>query len=173
MPKPIKVSVANGNELQCTRGVDCPWFTQRHAFSTNFKVLPLESYDVILGMDWLEYHSPMLIDWPCKCMQIEDRGYTIILQGVAARRQSCALLSSVQMASVQKKSGVAFAVHLCYSADSDQGVSIEYQELPPAVAQLLLGFEDIFKEPTELPLTRSCDHKIPLIPGAQPVNIRP
>lgn len=44
MPRAVKVSVANGAELQCTKEVsDCPWFTQGHAFSSNFKVLPLGS----------------------------------------------------------------------------------------------------------------------------------
>jgi hypothetical protein len=31
----------------------------------------------------------------------------------------------------------------------------------------------LFQEPTELPPSRACDHTIPLIPGAHPVNIRP
>jgi len=63
MPRAVKVSVANGAELQCTKEVlDCSWYTQGHTFSSSFKILPLGSYDVILGMDWLEYHSPMLID---------------------------------------------------------------------------------------------------------------
>ncbi|WVZ49071.1 hypothetical protein U9M48_000452 [Paspalum notatum var. saurae] len=34
-------------------------------------------------------------------------------------------------------------------------------------------FASVFEVPTELPPSRSCDHSIPLIAGAQPVNIRP
>lgn len=80
MPKSIKVAVANGSELWCTQEVlGCSWFAQGHVFSTNFRLLPLGSYNVILGMDWLEYHSPMLIDWPKRCMQIEHDGFTVVL----------------------------------------------------------------------------------------------
>uniref|UniRef100_A0A8R7V7F1 Uncharacterized protein n=1 Tax=Triticum urartu TaxID=4572 RepID=A0A8R7V7F1_TRIUA len=58
MPKSIKVVVANGSELWCTQEVlGRSWFAQGHVFSTNFRLLPLGSYDVIQGMDWLEYHS--------------------------------------------------------------------------------------------------------------------
>lgn len=111
MPRAIKVSVANGAELQCSKELlNCQWYTQGQTFSTNFKILPLGSYDVILGMDWLEYHSPMLIDWPRCCMQIENCGYTIVLQGVAAKSQSCALLSCTQLDSVNRNAAVAFAV---------------------------------------------------------------
>lgn len=31
----------------------------------------------------------------------------------------------------------------------------------------------MFQVPTELPPSRACDHSIPLIPGATPVNVRP
>lgn len=46
------------------------------------------------------------------------------------------------------------------------------QELLSAVEQLLVEFEDIFLEPTQLPPVRDYDHKIPLMQGAQPVNMR-
>lgn len=84
-------------------------------------------------MDWLEYHSPMLIDWPHRCMQIENNGYTIILQGVAAKSSSCAQLSSVQLDSVHKNSAVAFTVQLCFTTDASQQVTMQVQELPAAV----------------------------------------
>lgn len=32
-------------------------------------------------------------------------------------------------------------------------------------------FVDLFAEPSELPPHRACDHRIPLIPGAQPVAV--
>lgn len=174
MPWTVKVSVANGAELQCTKEVpDCQWYTQGHEFASTFKVLPLGSYDVILGMDWLEYPSPMLNDWLRHCMQIEDRGGTITLQGVTARQPTCSVLSSLQLASIQKNSAVAFVVQLQFAEDSEQLIAIHTEELPPEVAQILLEYEDLFMEPTELPPRRECDHKIPLMQGAQPVNIRP
>jgi len=32
---------------------------------------------------------------------------------------------------------------------------------------------DLFAEPTQLPPSREADHQIPLLPGAQPVSVRP
>lgn len=50
----------------------------------------------------------------------------------------------------------------------------EYQSGVHSDMQLLLQkFECLFQEPTKLPPARSYDHQIPLIPGAQPVNVRP
>ena len=45
---------------------------------------------------------------------------------------------------------------------------------PPGVDCLLEEFEDNFQDPTTLPPSRGIyDHRIPLQPGAAPVNIRP
>lgn len=159
--------------MQCTQEVSgCSWYTQGHTFSTSFKVLPLGAYDVILGMDWLEYHSPMLIDWPRRRMQIQDSGCTIVLQGVKTQHQSCALLSSIQMDSIQRNAAVEFAIQLCFKDEAEPEITLQAQELHPDLVQLLLEFDDIFSEPTELPPRRECDHTVPLIPGAQPVNIK-
>ncbi|GKD28900.1 putative mitochondrial protein [Tanacetum coccineum] len=38
---------------------------------------------------------------------------------------------------------------------------------------LLKEYEDVFAVPTTLPPQRTCDHKIPLKEGTQPINIRP
>jgi hypothetical protein len=51
---PLNVKVANGGLLQCTQELqNCEWWTQGYRFCTNFKILPLGSYDIILGYDWL------------------------------------------------------------------------------------------------------------------------
>ncbi|XBI16288.1 hypothetical protein VPH35_058570 [Triticum aestivum] len=60
----LRVKVADGGELLCTHEVaNCAWWSQGQQFCNNLKVLPLGSYDIILGMDWLESHSPMQVDW--------------------------------------------------------------------------------------------------------------
>jgi hypothetical protein len=43
-------------------------------------------------------------------------------------------------------------------------------QLPEEVEQILKQFQAVFEEPVGLPPRRLCDHSIPLIPGAQPVN---
>jgi hypothetical protein len=43
---------------------------------------------------------------------------------------------------------------------------------PPEIQALLQEFQSVFTIPTELPPERACDHAIPLIQGAIPVNVR-
>jgi len=45
--------------------------------------------------------------------------------------------------------------------------------LPSAVQYLLQQYEKLFEEPSELPPQRQYDHHIPLITGAQTINVRP
>jgi hypothetical protein len=60
---PLRVKVANGGLMHCGQElVNCEWWTQGYQFHTNFKVLLLGSYDIILGYDWLKQHSPMEVD---------------------------------------------------------------------------------------------------------------
>jgi hypothetical protein len=39
------------------------WFIQGQSFSYDVRVLPLKCYDMILGANWLEDHSPTCIHW--------------------------------------------------------------------------------------------------------------
>jgi hypothetical protein len=58
----VSVKVANGQTLACTHGLlNQIWGTQGITFCSTMKIIPLRGYDVILGMDWLESHSPMMI----------------------------------------------------------------------------------------------------------------
>ena len=80
---PLKVKVANGGQMHCnTELQDCEWWTQGHSFRNCFKVLPLGSYDVILGYDWLTEHSPMQVDWSQQTMDFQHREQQVRLTGV-------------------------------------------------------------------------------------------
>jgi hypothetical protein len=57
---------------------------------------------------------------------------------------------------------------------SPVGVTDSTVSLLPAKIQVLLEqVHVLFEEPNGLPPSRACDHEIPLVPGANPVNIRP
>jgi hypothetical protein len=44
--------------------------------------------------------------------------------------------------------------------------------IPEPIQQLLKSFDHLFQEPEGLSPSRSCDHSIPLVAGAQQVNVR-
>ena len=50
---------------------------------------------------------------------------------------------------------------------------VEEPEIPQGVQQVLYQFTSVFEAPTGLPPRRKYDHRIPLVPGARPVSIRP
>lgn len=69
LPNTVSVKVADGGLLSCSQFIPhCEWCTQGYVFHTEFKFLPLGTYDVILGMDWLMQLGPMSVDWTAKWM---------------------------------------------------------------------------------------------------------
>ena len=67
----LKVQVANSNVLQCTSHLpQAEWSVCGVTFHSDLKVLPLSSYDMILGMDWLTSHTPTKIHWAHQWLQI-------------------------------------------------------------------------------------------------------
>ena len=64
MPVPSTVRVAGGGLLQISQLlVHVPSTIEQVTFVTDFRVLQLTSYDLIVGMDWLEQFSPMQVHW--------------------------------------------------------------------------------------------------------------
>jgi hypothetical protein len=45
----------------------------------DLKLIPLPYYDIILGIDWFQKHSPMNIDWVNKWMILQSDGVSIQL----------------------------------------------------------------------------------------------
>jgi len=60
----LSVQVANGTVLHCSSFIPTTaWSVDAYEFQSDLKVLPLHSYDMILGLDWLgvlqSYESPL------------------------------------------------------------------------------------------------------------------
>jgi len=74
-------TVADGNSIKCAGIVkDLQWWTQGISFTQDMRVLALGSFDIILGEDWLECHSPMWIHWRHKKMRFTHEGKSILFE---------------------------------------------------------------------------------------------
>jgi hypothetical protein len=91
--KSLQVQVANGSHLCCTHQIlDASWSISGVTFSSTLKVLQLSTYDLVIGMDWLEKHSPMLIHWSQKWLSIPLK--TPLSPCMASGHQLCRQQSS-------------------------------------------------------------------------------
>jgi hypothetical protein len=105
LTRPVKV--ADGRTLWSRYEVpDCSWLCEGLTFSSNFKILPLGGYDMILGMDWLECHSPMDVHWAQKWLEFEYDQRKVRLQGVLPNTQTCNNITCLQLNSLIRQEGV-------------------------------------------------------------------
>ena len=111
---PIQVAVANGDKLQSNHQVlNFSWWSQGHTFTTDAHVLSLQYYDMVLGMDWLEQHSPMWIHWKRKLLRFSYQGSRISLKGIKDTLSSCPKIKVRKLQGLIKKGGIAQLIHLC------------------------------------------------------------
>jgi hypothetical protein len=98
MVKPIRVKVANGETIKGTDILPaCNWACQGAVFQTDMKVIPLQCYDVILGIEWLKAQSPMHVDWQEKWIKINQDNKKQKLFGVVADTSSCNFISAMEL----------------------------------------------------------------------------
>lgn len=170
-PGPIKkFSIAGGGHLISQETVpSMPYTIQGHKFSSSFHVLPLETYDVILGIDWMYHFSPVTLDLPFRLLAVCRNGNKITLSDHTQPQQTF-LLESEAMQKLMTKSimGYFILIH-SLEAEREQNNTV----FPPELDKLLTEFTSLFEESTTLPPARECDHAINLVPGATPPNLRP
>jgi hypothetical protein len=167
--EPVTVQVADGGKTRITTAVtDMEWECQGSKFKDTFRVFSVPCYDIILGMDWLDACGKMWVDWPNKKMRFKHLGKRITLRGIKNKVQSCDIISAAEMEELIEQSALAQIVHLC-----PVGESYEPTALPAEIEQLLKDKEASFAMPTKLPPHRPFDHRIELMPGVQPVNLKP
>lgn len=169
LQQPRQVRVAGGGLLQATAEIpDCQWLCQGHTFATSLKVLPLTSYDVILGMQWLEQFGLMTTHWAEKWFQFSWQGKLCKLQGICPNTESCHRITGAQLQELQAMDSIQYLVQL-YAVEEH----VAQTTVPQIIPMVLRTYETLFEEPKGLPPRRKSDHTIPLLSGASPVNVRP
>lgn len=122
---------------------------------STFKVLELQHYDMIVGMDRLSTYSPMTVHWADRWLSIPHGRTFVKLYGVQT--------SSTQGAFIQ----------LCRLVDLSDKDQLVIKDLPAELQHIIDQYSSVFDIPKGLPPVRDCDHQIPLLPGARPVQMRP
>jgi hypothetical protein len=127
-------------------------------------IIPLGSYDCLIGMDWLEKHHVVLDCYNKTITCLDEEGKQGKIQGIP-RVVAIREISAMQLKKSFRKGCQMFAAHM-EEATKDRVASIEDHSV-------LRDFEDVFREILGLPPKRDIDFSIDLVPGAAPVSKTP
>jgi hypothetical protein len=126
-------------------------------------ILPLGSYDIIVGMDCLKAHHVILKCYGKSFTCLNDEGKTVEIKGIP-RKVTLRQISAMQVKRAVRKGCQMFAVNVVNDEFMDKEDKLKLEDIP-----VLKDFKDVFPEEIPgLPPKRDLDFTIELIPGAVP-----
>ncbi|KAG8363516.1 hypothetical protein BUALT_Bualt19G0030600 [Buddleja alternifolia] len=158
------ISVADGNKIVSrTICPDFSWDIRGSKFTYPRRLIKLGGCDVVLGGDCLRLHSPVESDYHKMRLTICKNGKKLIIKAITdfAKLQ---IISAKSMGKLLKKGSYGLLGQLFSVQISD----IPPPPIDPTISALLTQFQDVFSEPKCLPLSRSIEHQITLIPHTVP-----
>eukprot|EP00253_Pinus_taeda_P022911 PITA_22911 len=164
---PWLVQLATGTKIRVMAKVKSfPITVAGQPVVADLNILPLGSYDVLIGMDWLEKHWALV---KCKTKMIrykDDAGIEQEMQGIKRPVQIRPIMAS-QLAKCIRNRCQVYVIQVGYAETKNKGNPLEH--LP-----VIKEFADVFPEEIPgLPPKRDIDFTIELIPGAAPVSRAP
>jgi hypothetical protein len=142
----------------------CPMDMKGLSTKAELNILPLGSYDCLIGMDWLDQHHALLECHNKSFTCSDEEGNKKIIQGiprvVAIREISAMLLKKCY------RKGCQLFVAYVEEESRDEVSNIRDHEV-------LTEFKDAFHEVLGLSPKREIDFSINLMPGAAPVSKAP
>eukprot|EP00253_Pinus_taeda_P018433 PITA_18433 len=164
---PWLVQLATGAKRRVLAKINnCSLSIAGQPITTDLYVLPLGSYDILIGMDLLEKHWSLV---NCKTKTIyykDDLGQQQELQGIKHHVQIRPITAS-QLAKCLRKKCQIYAIQVGYANQKDKMSALG--NIP-----VVQEFVDVFPEEVPgLPPKRDIDFTIELIPGAAPVSRAP
>ncbi|XP_038998743.1 uncharacterized protein LOC120124050 [Hibiscus syriacus] len=80
--QPLVITVANEEKLfSNAKSNQVSWKMQGYEFQHDFRVLSLGGSDMVLGVDWIEEFSPIMMDFKAKTISFERDGKTVMIRG--------------------------------------------------------------------------------------------
>ncbi|KAF2305026.1 hypothetical protein GH714_001150 [Hevea brasiliensis] len=154
------------------------WGMQGYDFVAEVYVLALDSYDLILGAQWLFTLGDISWNFSKLRMAFQMNGELCELVGeqwpIGPNQLNSLELTRHYSTILKNADWVHKSNMFCFDIQEQvQCMSATVGKSWPSLDDLLLRFEDIFQEPKSLPPKRDHDHRIILKEGSSPVNIRP
>lgn len=140
-----RVVVANGNRVPWSglaRDVDIK--IGRDVFTINAYSIPLDFFDMVLGVSFLKTINTILLDFDDLEMAFTYNGKCVLWRGLIS------------------------LWHPTHGSPAFYLTTREYY-----LDHLLQSFEDVFQEPTGLPPSHPCDHRIHLKQNTKPITVHP
>eukprot|EP00253_Pinus_taeda_P030332 PITA_30332 len=142
---------------------DCSFTIAGQPVMADLNVLPLGSYDILIGMDWLERHWS-LVDCKTKIIYYKDQhGARKEMQGIK-RPVQVRPITATQLAKCIRYGRQIYAIQVGYADSKDRTATLDNIPIIQEFAYVFL--EEI---PRLLP-KRNIDFTIELVPGAAPVS---
>jgi hypothetical protein len=133
---------------------------------TNMNILPLGSYNMIIGMDWLEQHKEVLDCYTKILSYKDDFGTTRTTQGIP-KPVSVRQVSTMQLKKCMRKGCQVYAIQVMNLLEKEDKPKLED-------FVVLREFRDMFvDEIPELPPRREIDFSIDLLPSSTPISKEP
>jgi hypothetical protein len=133
---------------------------------TNLNILPLGSYDMIIGMDWLEQHKEVL-DCYTKILSYKDNFGTVRTAQGIPKPMSVRQVSAMQFKKCIRNGCQVYAIQVTNLLEIEDNPKLED-------FVVLRKFRDMFvDEIPELPPRREIDFSIDLLPGSAPISKLP
>nr|GEW44212.1 hypothetical protein [Tanacetum cinerariifolium] len=135
-----------------------------HPFNIDLMPVPLGSFDVIIGMDWLrEYHVVIVCDE--KIVRVPFRNETLIFQGKRNDQVHELRLNIISCVKAQKylsKRCDVFSAHVTTKEVEDKLEGKRLEDVP-----IVKDFPEVFPEDLPgIPPARQVEFQIDLVPGA-------
>jgi hypothetical protein len=159
------VQLAIGTKRKVTELVkSCSVDMKGLSIKAELNILPLGSYDCLIGMDWLDQHHALLDYRNKRFTCLDEEGNRKTVQGIP-RVVTVREISAMQLKKCYRKGCQLFAARV-EEASRDAVSNIGDHEV-------LTEFKDVFQEVLGLPPKRDIDFSINLMPAAAPVSKAP
>ena len=138
----VNVAAANGKEmLSDTACLSCNYYIQGHEFTSNFRLLEVQGYDIILGADWIFNHSPVALDLKRRELSITKGNSQLVTLVDEMVHPHGLVIGTKKLCHLLKHKAVGAVVVL---QNSQLKQSFPSGDIHPSISALLQEFHDVF-----------------------------